>query len=639
MTDLTLSDVLANELIGYWDANNSGSVTQSGGFVSQWLDTTSRARALVQVTGSFQPAVSGSILSFDGVDNYLAEAVHSATQVSSQDLPDASGNAGPGTAFSATGLSYDWVTGGWVIGNDGRQTITVPGTQIPSIVFTDSTGATKTDELIYAGHLSIQGVVVDKDDGSIWFVELTVPATIRNVDRTTGAQISSFTSASANGIAQRANGNLIVSTQAGVCTEFTRAGVVVGSGFTMGGNPDGISVWSHPITGREWLIGYQEGSSLLIWDLNAGATILGGTVNIPVPGFTQAASEGVYFDGINAWVVHNGSFHSTGTPGADPPISQLRKYDIAGINSLSCQPYFDLFFVGNINSWVSGTLCLWQSNNPLSTPGIGIYVTATTNLRSIIAETASVLTNFTTTPLVRGIWHLSVDAVAETVELRLNGTLVAAAQSISAISGGRIHTRATVAGAAIETGTPTRFSSARVSAIVNRCGAAILETLTREQIEGILSWDHGLEGLLDSAHPYKLTRPISDSSSDAGPSAGWPRRYHDPDIFEKQPRPFSRKYFNELKAAEAAQRAAQERADRLKSRQAKQALNRAAQEAAEAIAHAKETEVDLSRMTAALEAARGASDLAETIRQADLAIQHAREIQEEDEAIALLMLH
>lgn len=114
---------------------------------------------------------------------------------------------------------------------------------------------------------------------------------------------------------------------------------------------------------------------------------------------------------------------------------------------------------------------------------------------------------------------------------------------------------------------------------------------------------------------------------------------HDPDIFEKQPKPFSRKYFNDLKAAEAAQLAAQERADRLKSRQARQTLNRAAQEAAEAIAHAKENEVELSRMTAALEAARSASDLAETIRQADLAIQYAREIQEEDEAIALLMLH
>jgi hypothetical protein len=107
-----------------------------------------------------------------------------------------------------------------------------------------------------------------------------------------------------------------------------------------------------------------------------------------------------------------------------------------------------------------------------------------------------------------------------------------------------------------------------------------------------------------------------------------------------QGRHISRQRWREIMEAIAAQRAVEERAERLKSRPAKKALTKAAQEAALAIASAKESEASTARLTAALEAAKGASSLAETIHQSELAIQYAQQIMdEEEEAVALLLLH
>jgi len=56
-------------------------VTSSGGFASRWADQSGNGRDLIQNTGTNQPAYDGSaILTFDGVDNFMACATFTFNQ-------------------------------------------------------------------------------------------------------------------------------------------------------------------------------------------------------------------------------------------------------------------------------------------------------------------------------------------------------------------------------------------------------------------------------------------------------------------------------------------------------------------------------------------------------------------------------
>ena len=67
---------LGASLLGWWDAERSDLITQSGGLVSSWKDVVARYDA-VQTTGSQKPVYSASSfnarpgLTFDGVDDFL----------------------------------------------------------------------------------------------------------------------------------------------------------------------------------------------------------------------------------------------------------------------------------------------------------------------------------------------------------------------------------------------------------------------------------------------------------------------------------------------------------------------------------------------------------------------------------------
>jgi hypothetical protein len=63
-------------LLSWHDATNSGSITASGGLVSQWSDLSGNSRHLTQASGSLQPQTGGNIngvaaLTFDNVDDVM----------------------------------------------------------------------------------------------------------------------------------------------------------------------------------------------------------------------------------------------------------------------------------------------------------------------------------------------------------------------------------------------------------------------------------------------------------------------------------------------------------------------------------------------------------------------------------------
>lgn len=132
------------------------------------------------------------------------------------------------------------------------------------------------------------------------------------------------------------------------------------------------------------------------------------------------------------------------------------------------------------------------------------------------------------------------------------------------------------------------------------------------------------------------------------------RRYHRPSDLERElerERPFSRKRFEELRAAEIAQAEAQRAAEELKASKRKRAIEAAAQEAAKALRAAATEQADEAReaaellaMTNALEAAVGARTTKEAIEQANLAKRAAialmtmfADLEDEEAAVMLLL--
>src|SRR3990167_1687871 len=55
-------------------------ITESGGFASAWADQSGNGNNLLQATGTNQPAYSAGVLTFDGIDNFMATAGFTFTQ-------------------------------------------------------------------------------------------------------------------------------------------------------------------------------------------------------------------------------------------------------------------------------------------------------------------------------------------------------------------------------------------------------------------------------------------------------------------------------------------------------------------------------------------------------------------------------
>ncbi len=149
-----------------------------------------------------------------------------------------------------------------------------------------------------------------------------------------------------------------------------------------------------------------------------------------------------------------------------------------------------------------------------------------------------------------------------------------------------------------------------------------------------LSWGDAWGVSWDNA-PATVTRP-----SVGFPSGGRSKRYVD---LKKIKAGFSRKYYDEMRAAEAAALAALKAASVRKRVEQQEALARAARAAQEALDAVQEqdTEVDLAPLTRALDAAVGAKNFATSLKRAQDAIDAAKAMmdEEEEEAIELLLMH
>jgi len=155
----------------------------------------------------------------------------------------------------------------------------------------------------------------------------------------------------------------------------------------------------------------------------------------------------------------------------------------------------------------------------------------------------------------------------------------------------------------------------------------------------------GAAGGVKSLLAFWMGGACAPTTTVTPPAVGLPaRRYVD---LKKRHRAFSRKYFEELQAAEQAQYAALIAADKLATSKRKTALAEAAQLAEAALdeidaAESAANEAAVVRMTAALQAAASATLVKDAIAQARIAQTTARtiitNIEDEEDAI-LLLLH
>lgn len=242
-----------------------------------------------------------------------------------QNLPDAS-NGDTGEGFTCTGLCLDLQTSALWMGNDGRnKEVGGNGQQLPSLVKLSLDGSTKLDEIllkpIYASMGTMQGVAEDATDNTLWIVS---PAEnkIHNVSKAGVDQAKSITKTGCNGVAYDSTRDRLWYCTTLQIFRITKTGTVE---LTIS-VPDSITGWDQ--------LTYDAANDW-IWATADVLTGLG-TVNIfdattgvkrkKIELQASRAIEGVYRDGNNLYIAHDGYYHALA-----PLKNQLQTYDLSGL--------------------------------------------------------------------------------------------------------------------------------------------------------------------------------------------------------------------------------------------------------------------------------------------------------------------
>jgi len=242
----------------------------------------------------------------------------SATLVDSFILPDSAVAAGHPGGFTCTGLDRN-VDGSWIIANDGRTELGDTSHE-PSIEFLDAGFGNSIGHIalapLYEGIESVQGVCLDRSDGTIWFVD-RANAMIRHIDqdgtplREDDIDVGGIVP---NGLAyDSTRGGLWVSTagtQSAYCLS-TKDGSLLATVRVKAGTDhlfydadfDRL-YFTYGANGRE--------GSISAIDV-ATDTLIGG-----YHGLEKAqAIEGLYIDGDTFYLANDAGFHSNARPSAN----------------------------------------------------------------------------------------------------------------------------------------------------------------------------------------------------------------------------------------------------------------------------------------------------------------------------------
>ncbi len=409
----------------FWiDAGESSTVTEDSGRVAQIDDITANNIDFSQTNTGRQPTYTDppGEMFFDGTADRLQAFENDVTsEDSAVTLPDASGSTAT-KGFTCTGLDRDSEDGTFWVGNDGRGD---PGdtSYEPSVVNLSADGTTVISEIdvivINASATSVQGVVEDTSDNTLWFA-LPSENLIYNVEKDgTGASSLSITGVNGLGYNSTTDQLITLTSSGSLRLRNKTTGASESTWALSGSNWDQV----HFDASRNgiWITQGANGSdgNLYFWDIAteslSAATSLGGA----------DAIEGVVVEGDTVYIMNDAYFHT-----GSPALNRLLTYTVDTNSAAGTAPLrseVDFFIGFKISGTLTPTDALFTSGDPVdqTATGFGFYLPNTTTLRTFIYDGTNqrfvdvTVDDMSTLSLI----NVSIDIANETVTVYQDGTL------------------------------------------------------------------------------------------------------------------------------------------------------------------------------------------------------------------------
>ncbi len=504
---------IQNRIVRWFDLSASARRTDESGAVAQVasrpIGPRSLAPAAVQATAGNRPAASPGFATFDGSNDILYEPLGAGaiTYGSSVTCPDASTSTA-GKGFVCTGLSRASDGTFWV-GNHGWANSVSGASAEPSIFHLASDLTTVIGEytltalgLTPTANASVQGVVVDPRDQSVWFLKTANDPRIVHISAA-GALIASFplsVGGPFNGLGFDAVQNQLVLCERNspVLRWFDpETGLATGQSTALPTRSDGYD--QIYVDAAQDLVLATSGANgtagfIVYLELSTG---------LPIRSITAAnatAIEGVTVDGAgNMWVASDSFYHNaTG-------VNFIGVYTYA---QPSLRPLSTRLLIGGIfrrTATNAAGAVLFGLGDPTNNSFGGFSInhpSSTTDTLSIVVSGGA---GFTAAAAVvdADATHLvifDVDVTAKTVTPRVNGVAQAAISVPNIWTAFRAN-RWAIGGSRPDT-TGSRYVKAEVTAAI-----CIRDATDVEKIEGYLAWSNGLQAILDAGHLYKPAPP------------------------------------------------------------------------------------------------------------------------------------
>lgn len=249
-------------------------------------------------------------------------------------MPAGTSHPLPATSYNVTNTGLDRITSGlyagaWLVGNDGRDTVDVPGVRSQGLFILSADFSTALANLDVGAAGSVQGVAFDPSDDTFWFCDYDSFA-VRRCDQT-GAVLQSLTmSYRPNGLAYIAETDELIVTELGTTNRHVYAagtGAFVRTFAGAGAGAHDMLHWSSKF-GLLFETDGQNGNQGQIFyyplDVTSSAQRTTGAYHsLDISATTTLAIEGLYIDGTTGHVFISDDSYSHGVGSGTNQILEI----------------------------------------------------------------------------------------------------------------------------------------------------------------------------------------------------------------------------------------------------------------------------------------------------------------------------
>lgn len=300
----------SNLLLSSQNPANTSSFVNSSGYVSRWIDQTTRLLKAKQDTEECRPVFASDC----------------PTLIDTIKLPDISVGGETGKGFTCTGMAYDASNDCWWVGNAGKMLDGAAGNWQPTIVKLSADFRTKISEInlytLYptmntAAVGTIQGLCFDASDNSLWIAS-TQESKVHHLTKT-GTNLGSFDFSWANGIAYDGRTDTLWILSKTVLTNVNKSGTPIKSFSVAIADQDQLYI--DEANGYMYFTAgavYHGANYIYRVDLDSGE--VSKVYNLR----ESYCVEGLWIDGNRMYVLNDGYHHS-----GSVNVNQANVYDIS----------------------------------------------------------------------------------------------------------------------------------------------------------------------------------------------------------------------------------------------------------------------------------------------------------------------